>query len=249
MQLAKNVHRFETGPFNWYVIQEDSRLTLVDAGFPGHYPVFREGIAALGRTLKDVEAIVITHAHADHTGFAERVRRETNAPLFIHKADLAKAGRILQLPWFGLLSHAWRPYTAAMLLQATVNGVFTLPSISKAIPFEDGGVLDIPGRPRAIHVPGHTPGETALLLPGPGVLLSGDALVTVDLFTGRAGVPQITGDLLTMNTQHAVASLDKLAGLGPLTMLPGHGKPWTGDMRDAVRQARELHAARPEARK
>ena len=112
MEILPGIFHFNTDPFNWYVIKEGSRLTLVDAGFPGHYPVFLEGLRSIGSDIKDVEAIILTHAHADHMGFAERLRQATNAPVFVHQADVAASGRPLQLPWFGLLSNAWRPFTA-----------------------------------------------------------------------------------------------------------------------------------------
>ena len=38
MELVKGVHHFQTGPFNWYVVEEAGRITLVDAGFPGIFP-------------------------------------------------------------------------------------------------------------------------------------------------------------------------------------------------------------------
>lgn len=44
MELYPGIHHFETGPFNWYVVEEDGRLTLIDAGFPGHYSIFRDGL-------------------------------------------------------------------------------------------------------------------------------------------------------------------------------------------------------------
>jgi len=238
MELVNGIHHFETGPFNWYVIEESGRLTLVDAGFPGHYRVFLDGLRSIGRSIKNVEAIVITHAHADHTGFAERVRRETNAPVFIHQNDVAMAARVLQLPWFGLLSNAWRPFTGGMLGRAIVNGVFAMPSITKARPFKDGDVLDVPGRPHVLHVPGHTPGESALYLPERKVLISGDTLVTLDLFSGNAGAPQLPHRLLNCDDKLARRSLDRMQELGEVTMLPGHGRPWIGKMTDAIRIAR-----------
>ncbi len=238
MELAKGIHRFETGPFNWYVIEESGRITLVDAGFPGHYGVFLDGLKSIGRSKSDVEAIVLTHAHADHTGFAERLRRETNAPVFIHKDDARMATRILQLPWVALLSNAWRPFTAGMLGRAIINGVFTMPSLSKTQAFQDGDILDVPGKPHVLHVPGHTAGESALYLPDRKVLISGDTLVTLDLFGQKPAGPQRPRRQLNAGDKLARRSLDRMRELGAVTMLPGHGKPWAGTMADAIRIAR-----------
>jgi len=242
MEILPSIHHFNTDPFNWYVLKEGGRLTLVDAGFPGHYPVFLEGLRSIGSDLKDVEAIILTHAHADHMGFAERVRRATNAPVFVHEADLAAAGRPLQLPWWGLLSNAWRPFTASMLGRAIGNGVFSLSRLNQVRTFRDGDVLDVPGRPRVLHAPGHTPGEVAFHLPERDVLIGGDVLVTRNLMTGEFGPPQVPHRSLNANDTQARRSLDRLRELGRVTLLPGHGKPWTGQMTNAIEHARALPA-------
>jgi glyoxylase-like metal-dependent hydrolase (beta-lactamase superfamily II) len=238
MELAPGVHHFDTGPFNWYLLREEGRLTLVDAGFPGHYRTFLAGIRSLGHELKDLEAILLTHAHADHTGFAERLRRETGAPVFIHRADRGAIGRVLQLPWWGLLSNAWRPYTRSMLGHAIGAGVFTIPSIAEARTFDDSDVLDVPGRPRVIHTPGHTPGEVSFFLEARGVLICGDTLITRNLLTGKPGGPQVCSRVLNESDPDARRSLDRLRELGRVTMLPGHGTPWAGTMSEAVERAR-----------
>jgi mRNA degradation ribonuclease J1/J2 len=80
-------------------------------------------LAPILHSIKEVEAIILTHAHADHFGFAKKVRRETGTPVYVHLADTRMACRSLQLPWFGLLSNAWIKYTATMLGVAVANGV------------------------------------------------------------------------------------------------------------------------------
>ena len=238
-EVAPDVFKFDSGPFNFYLVREAGRLTLVDAAFPGHYEVLKNGLTTIGHTLKDIEAIILTHAHADHIGFAERVRKETNAPVFVHKNDISLAGRPLALPWFGLLSNAWRPYTATMLGVATLNGVFSLARITKLQSFSDGDVLDVPGRPRVLHTPGHTPGEVVFMLENHQTLISGDTLVTRNLLTGNQSGPQLVSPVLNGDYKQANRSLDLLRELGHVTMLPGHGKPWVGNMADAVALARQ----------
>ncbi|MGF1581507.1 MAG: MBL fold metallo-hydrolase [Gemmataceae bacterium] len=234
MEVAPGVHHFNTDPFNWYVIEDSGRLTLVDAGFPGHYETFVRGIQSLGCAVQDVEAIIITHAHADHTGFAERVRKETGKPLFVHAADLQTVQRSLQLPWKALLGNSWRSNIRNMLTHAMWNGVFTMPRIQTAYAFQDGDELDVPGRPHVLHTPGHTPGEVAFYLPDRQVLLSGDTLVTRNLFTGEHGGPQVTNSPLNDDVTLAHKSLDRLRELGNVTLLSGHGKPWTGEIAEAI---------------
>jgi glyoxylase-like metal-dependent hydrolase (beta-lactamase superfamily II) len=169
---------------------------------------------------------------------AERVRNETKAPVYIHAADKAAASRARVLPWYGLLSNAWRPYMRQMLAHATINGVFWQPAIEKVETVADNAVLDIPERPVVLHVPSHTPGETALFLPESRILFSGDTLVTRHLLNGRYGPPQVISPVLTDDTPLAYRSLDRLRELGEATMLPGHGRAWMGNMASAVEAAR-----------
>lgn len=234
MEVAKGIHHFPTGPFNWYVIEEAGRLTLVDAGFPGHYDVFREGLRSIGRELKDIEAVILTHAHADHMGFADTVAKGAKVPVFIHEKDVTASRRALQLPWFALLSNAWRPFMANVLGRAIANGVFSMAHVSNPQPFQDGDILDVPGRPHVIHTPGHTPGEVSFYLPAQGVLISGDTLVTRDLYSGRVGSPQLTRPRLNDDYAEARKSVHRLKDLGRVTMLPGHGQPWEGEIAEAI---------------
>jgi len=239
MQIAPSIHRFDTGPFNWYLIEQDSRLTLVDAGFAGHYSILLSGLRSMGLELRDIEAILITHAHGDHTGFAERLSRAAGIPVFVHEADRESLTRILQLPWWGLLSNGWRPYIRTMLFHAIRNGVFTMPCVLHPKTFKDGDALDVPGKPIVVHTPGHTPGEVSFFLPASKVLLCGDTLVTRDVMSGKSGLPQIMPPILTNDFALAQRSLNKLRELGKVSLLTGHGDAWFGDTNEAVTVAIE----------
>jgi glyoxylase-like metal-dependent hydrolase (beta-lactamase superfamily II) len=69
---------------------------------------------------------------------------------------------------------------------------------------------------------GRTRGSIGFFLPDRGACFSGDALVTLNLLTGRRG-PQLLGGAFMEDSRQALASLDQLAGLQADTMLPGHG--------------------------
>ncbi len=230
------IFRFDTDPFCWYVVEEASRLALVDAGFPGHYFTFRSGIERLGFGIKDVVGIVLTHAHTDHTGFAARLSREADAPIFVHRDDAIKARRILQLPWLTLLGNAWRPWCAGMLWHATRNGIFTCPRIRQVQTIADGQELDIPGRPVVIHTPGHTPGHASLHVKAASALLAGDAILTQSLRTGRVQQPLVPEKPYNEDDREARRSIARLRGLGEIIVLPGHGHKWTGDSSELGQQ-------------
>jgi glyoxylase-like metal-dependent hydrolase (beta-lactamase superfamily II) len=237
MEVAPQIHHFDTDPCNWYLITESGRFTVVDAGLPGHYRVFLQGLQSLGGKLSDIEAIILTHAHADHTGFAQRLSEQSGAPIYVHQDDYVMAQRILQLPWFGLLGNAWRSHGRTILWQAIQAGVLQMPRISKAVRFKDGDVLDIPGKPCVLHTPGHSAGQVAFYIPARASLLSGDTLSTRNMLTGQYGQPQLLGASLNANHRQARASLERLKELGTITLLPGHGQPWTGDLHEAIKAA------------
>ncbi len=103
--------------------------------------------------------------------------------------------------------------------------------------FGDGELIDVPGRPRVLHVPGHTAGCCAILLEDRRAVMTGDALSTRNPLTGRVG-PQIAPDGLNHDSAQALRSLDVLASLEVDLLLPGHGDPWTDGAAEAVRLAK-----------
>jgi glyoxylase-like metal-dependent hydrolase (beta-lactamase superfamily II) len=238
MQVADGVHRVTGGVCNFYLVEEGGRLLLVDAGAPRDWDLLVRTLPALGRRLEDLDAVLVTHAHSDHTGFAERARSTAAVPVWIHQADAAevkgakpgkndgRAGRyLLRVEFYRTLFSLAR------------RGATRLVPVEEVSTFGDGETLQLPGSPRVVHAPGHTPGSAALLLEGRRVLLTGDVLATHNPLTGRDG-PQIMPSGLNRDTPQALRSLDALAQVPADVLLPGHGDPWTEGAAEAARLAK-----------
>jgi glyoxylase-like metal-dependent hydrolase (beta-lactamase superfamily II) len=99
----------------------------------------------------------------------------------------------------------------------------------------------VPGRPRVIHTPGHTPGNAALSLAGRDVLIVGDTLATLSLTRGESG-PQLLPAFMNEDHGRALASLEKIEPVQARWVLPGHGLPWQGSPQQAVKLAQQIAA-------
>lgn len=237
--VFEGIYRFSSGISNFYLVEEGGKLFLVDAGASGDWALFARGLTTLRRSPTDLEAILLTHAHSDHTGFSERARNEVGALVWVHEADQAVARGAPQ----GKNEGRYRTYVFRAEFWRTLFGLMRHGGV-KIVPihhvrtFADRQEIDAPGRPRAVHLPGHTPGMAAVFLERRRVLLTGDSLITRNPLTGRRG-PQVMPRALNVDTRQALQSLDGLEGLTADVILPGHGDPWTDGVARAVALARE----------
>jgi glyoxylase-like metal-dependent hydrolase (beta-lactamase superfamily II) len=239
LPATEGIRRLTQGVTNFYLIEQSGKFTLVDAGTSGDWDFFQRSLTSSGAQLSDLEAVLITHAHSDHTGIAEQARREAEAPVWIHQAD-AEAARTGQAGGKNdgkVASYLLKAEFYRTFLSLARRGATRMIPIKEVCEFSDGENIDVPGNPRVVHAPGHTPGSAALLVPDRRVLLTGDVLATRNPLTGRVG-PQIMPSGLNADTPLALASLDALPGIDADLLLPGHGEPWRGDVAEAVRQAK-----------
>jgi len=230
------VHRLATRYWNWYLLEDGGRLTVLDAGVPGDWSEFSAALSGLGYTPADIDAVLITHHHPDHAGNAERLRA-SGARLFSHPADAPYLRGERRMSNRGVVKYLWHPWYVVYMLRQLAKGVGRTPAVARLDELTDGELVDVPGAPRVVHAPGHTAGSCALFLEDSSMLFSGDALVTLDMTRGRTG-PQIIRGAWTEDAELTVQSLDALAATNAQTVLPGHGEPWQQGIRSAVEIAR-----------
>jgi glyoxylase-like metal-dependent hydrolase (beta-lactamase superfamily II) len=239
--VADRVHRYSDGLVNWYVVEGDGGLTLVDAGWPRSWPRVLDALRQLGRSPADISAVALTHGHGDHLGSAEHARA-AGAIVYGHREEVPRIqgkrpGGSSFAVLTHLLPHLWRPASFRFVVHATARGFMTPKWVGAVTPFDDNDELDIPGRPRVVLTPGHTEGHVSFVLDDRGVVFTGDALVTTDPFTAKPG-PRIQSESLNLDTARALDSLAALETVDAEIVLTGHGDPWTQGARSAVERAR-----------
>lgn len=190
-----NIRSFNLGPLqtNAYLLtgEDPSKGIIIDPGMnPG----------ALIRAIKDmeIEAILLTHAHFDHIGGVDEIRKLKNCPVYLHA---------LESDW---------------LTHPKLNGSLMWPSVSEPMAtdpaeydLDEGQTLELIGHSfRVYHTPGHSPGSVSFLCGGD--LFSGDVLFRLGV--GRTDLPggrerdlidSIRGKLYQMKDE--------------VTVYPGHG--------------------------
>jgi hydroxyacylglutathione hydrolase len=145
-----------------------------------------------------VRMIVITHAHIDHIGGAQKLRAQTGAPVYMHQDDRFLSDNLdMQAAW--------------LRMETPEN-----PGIDT--PAKEGDVLRAGSiEAQVLHTPGHTPGSISLYLPLESKLIAGDTLFRGSI--GRTDLPG--GDM----AQIARSIRGKLYTLPENTVVfPGHGE-------------------------
>ncbi len=222
-QVARNVYRLGSRSHNFYLLTDQGEATLIDAGCSREWSYLVDALASLDMSPESVSAILATHAHADHLGFGAEAQKE-GLEIKVHVDEETRAlgtytGRFavkpFELPIFRVTT--WRNFIP--MIRAGVMKHHHLDTVGT---FSDGDTLDVPGRPQAIHTPGHTEGHT--MFHTDRILFTGDGLVTMDLIGTDVG-PQMINPIFNLDTATAYESLSRLDTLDADLLLPGHGPP------------------------
>jgi glyoxylase-like metal-dependent hydrolase (beta-lactamase superfamily II) len=243
MRLAPGLHRIGNDTVACHLIVTDDGLTLIDAGLPGHWSELLAELESIGRSVDEIRGVILTHGDSDHVGFAERLRRDHGVRVFVHEADAARARGEVKKGNAGMGRFKIGPLLRFLWYAGRRGGLRT-PWLNEVATFVDGAVLDLPGAPQIVGMPGHTPGSVAVHVPDVDAIFVGDALTTGHVLTGRQG-PQPAP--FTLDPDGALASLDRLEVISATWVIPGHGAPFRGGAGEVVRLVREAARGTPAA--
>ncbi|WP_175987172.1 MBL fold metallo-hydrolase [Bacillus sp. Marseille-Q1617] len=212
----------------FYGVPETRDWVLIDCGMPRSKEKIMEAAAARFGHDGEPKAIVLTHGHFDHVGALEPLLKEWDVPVYAHELEIPYLNGEHDYPEGdptadgGLVSELSPFYPH--------HGIDVSGSVQK-LP-ENGEVPFMQGW-KWIHTPGHTPGHVSFYREEGGVLIAGDAFVTVkqeSLYRVMVQKKEISGPprYFTMNWDAAEASVGKLAALDPKIAVTGHGEMMAG---------------------
>jgi len=221
MQVIPEVHQITIRSTNIFLIVEE-KLTLVDTGFCGSAGKIADYINRLGRSIKELGLIIITHNHLDHVGGLPELRKMTPAKVAVGKADLSE-------------SESGLPYPRCYLKLMHIPPIAIFRPLVYAKPSEvdihlvGGEVLSPLSGLEVIQTPGHTPGSISLFSPKKKLLIVGDTL------NNRLKALRLPPKDISSNLPQAIDSVKRLAQIDFDILCCGHGKPIIGGASARVR--------------
>jgi glyoxylase-like metal-dependent hydrolase (beta-lactamase superfamily II) len=223
-EQAPGVFHIEGPASNWIVVRDETGFMLIDSGYPADRALVLESIRHVGLHAADARAVLITHGHVDHTGSAAYFSATYGTPILCAAEELAHVqGKEKHQVTFGqVIVRAWRPRVFRWMIHAIKAGSLAAKPATQAQAWDTVTLRSLPGRPEAILVPGHTPGNASIFLPKAGAIAVGDSFVSGHPLSRETG-PQMLHHMYHADPAAALAATHRLDGINASVVLPGHG--------------------------
>lgn len=217
----KNVYQItifpKVFPINCCVIEKESHLVVIDMGMA---QFIREVQTISNQSNKPVNYLLLTHAHADHTGAVNQFKEK------FPNAEIGISERDRQLLDGDFTLREGEP-------ESKIKGGFTKKFVHTDFTFEDK-IDNI----SVIKTPGHTPGSVSFLDKKTGFVFTGDAFQTKGglAVSGTLNVTFPFPKFATWSFETAVHSAELLIDQQPAALYVGHGE-MVEDPAEAMKQA------------
>lgn len=229
-QISLSNSAFE-GDNNAYVFADGPETVLVDTGdqMTSTREQLEAELAELGVELSDVDRILLTHWHGDHTGLAGEIQAESGASVHVHAADAPLVSGD-EDAWEAMWQTQRELFASWGMPEAKQEALFDRMSYSDlsgtdpdVTPFEDGERFFVNGQElRVVHASGHAAGLC---------LFEFDQADRTEVFSGDALLPKYTPNVggadvrVDRPLEKYIRALQAIAAADYDRAWPGHRDP------------------------
>lgn len=215
------------GKNNVYVLRGDGEVTLVDTGVstPSVRRQLRDAMAEWDLSFADVDTVVLTHWHADHSGLAGEIQQASGAEVVVHELD-APLVRKDPESLSSLEELQRRTFTEWGMPEGKLDAILARLERGEAVwgdPVEvttvrEGDRIEVSGHElEVVHAPGHTDGSACYVLPGGREAFVGDVVLPV--YTPNVGGADLR---VERPLEKYTVTLERVAEAGFDRIYPGH---------------------------
>ncbi len=210
----------DEGPIIIYptLIQVNNKSMLVDCGYEETFEEFVAALGSIGMTIKDLNAIIISHDDIDHLG-ALHLFKNANPDLIIYSSKIeepsvsgkVKSERLIQAE--NSLDNIPEEHKnwAIEFIQQLKN----IQRINVELTLDDNDKIE--EEIVVIHTPGHTKGHISLYIPSESTIIASDAIVI------EGDELDIANPEFTLDITSALKSVEKIRDLKPAKLICYHG--------------------------
>jgi len=231
-----------------YVLADGENLALFDTGFNvgGSYEILEKDLGSIGRSIKSIRDIYITHVHIDHCGMAGLIKEKSGATIHLSAAaddsnqNYSRTDLLTAKVKSFYRTHGFTEKEVDDLIEL-FSGMRNIIAVFKGDDRLQPNEIKKFGKWQfeAIFTPGHSNGHTCYYFPREGFLLSGDTILPHI-------TPNLSPDLFDEQFRPLssfLTSIKKVEKLAVNKIYPGHGDVLT-DVKTRVRELQDHHAGR-----